>query len=620
VTAGHPPKPADGTDALPAKELRYILRWTGTSDGTGFFAPRPEGDPDIRTALEWLRHRPMDSFLHRHLLQELVASPAEAIIGLARNEAAGNPVLQALLSEAAYLREDPALEGALAQTGNDEAIRLATPAIYLRHRLLPDRAHHRYWIQQLATNIFEHHPLTGAGDPDAPPLPCAETSAGETTVSIDAVPPVSGHPTNDRPPVAEIIAAAGERLRRLNILASIEMRHEASLSPVALLRQWRLERRVRNGKLHYRLGGFMTAYGRGLTLDVARVSCLMEIVERYSAFGDFSPEAVDGHRQPTPLIKASMKRLRRAGHQFLNPDHLGLEVPWWDAPLHWRPARIVESHGESDIWIPAQCVYLFCNLDEPDLFSAFGSTGLASGSSMAGARLAALLEIVERDAEATTRFDPAACFTIHAETEPLRGLLARYRRLDLHLQFQDLTGPLGIPCYKCFVIAPDGRIAKGTGAHLDGRRALLSALTETMYPYPHGPASRPCRPHLPTRSFESLPDFSSSSATGDLQRLRQLLLANGLPPVFADLTRADLGFPVVRAVVPGMAMMADFDRFSRLNPRQAAALRRAAVPGTSSRETRERTRQSASLQINISGPNGASTLPRGVVGPGLTVP
>ena len=581
MTPGSHKRLAADPGGLPIKERRYILQWTGTAAGTGFFSPRPEGEPDFSTALAWLRHCPMDSFLHQYLLQDLVSRPAGTLSALAQGQAADDPLLRALLLEAAYLREEAALEAALVPAEGDRALVGATPAIFLRHRRLGDRARHRYWIQQLAANIFQHLPISSA---DAVPLPCAGALPPETTVSIDGLPSPSPRPPSDRPPAAEVIAAAGERLSRLNILASIEMRHEASLSPVALLRQWRLERRVRNGRLHYRLGGFMTAYGRGLTVEAARVSCLMEIVERYSAFGDFSPEAVAGHGRPVPLVKASMRELKRAGHRALDPNHLGLEAPWEDAPLHWRPARIVEPHGETDIWIPAQCVYLFCNLDEPDLFSALGSTGLASGSTMAEARLAALLEIVERDAEATTLFDPAACFTVCAEAEPIRGLLAHYQRLGIHLQFQDLTGPLGIPCYKCFVSTPEGGIAKGTGAHLDGQRALLSALTETMYPYPNGPASRPGLPNLPRRSFESLPDYSSGSANGDLQRLQRLLLANGLSPVFADLTRADLEFPAVRAVVPGLTIMADFDRFSRLTPRQAAALRRA---GAKRRETRD---------------------------------
>ncbi len=47
--------------------------------------------------------------------------------------------------------------------------------------------------------------------------------------------------------------------------------------------------------------------------------------------------------------------------------------------------------------IPAQFVFLFCNLDEQNLFSALGSTGLASGNTMAEAKVSALTEVIERD-------------------------------------------------------------------------------------------------------------------------------------------------------------------------------------------------------------------------------
>ena len=33
-----------------------------------------------------------------------------------------------------------------------------------------------------------------------------------------------------------------------------------------------------------------------------------------------------------------------------------------------------------------------------------------------------------------------------------------------------------------------------------------------------------------------------------------------------DLTRKDIGLPVVRAIVPGMEIIGDFDEFSRVHP------------------------------------------------------
>jgi ribosomal protein S12 methylthiotransferase accessory factor YcaO len=46
-----------------------------------------------------------------------------------------------------------------------------------------------------------------------------------------------------------------------------------------------------------------------------------------------------------------------------------------------------------------------------------------------------------------------------------------------------------------------------------------------------------------------------------------MLTANHLHPIYINLTRQDVGIPVVRALVPGLELVADFDRFSRVSPR-----------------------------------------------------
>ncbi len=49
--------------------------------------------------------------------------------------------------------------------------------------------------------------------------------------------------------------------------------------------------------------------------------------------------------------------------------------------------------------------------------------------------------------------------------------------------------------------------------------------------------------------------------------LESTLLANGFRPAYVDLTRADLGVPVCRAVIPGLEIMTDLDHFCRVSPR-----------------------------------------------------
>jgi ribosomal protein S12 methylthiotransferase accessory factor YcaO len=293
----------------------------------------------------------------------------------------------------------------------------------------------------------------------------------------------------------------------------------------------------------------------------------MEVVERCSAFAGFDAKGLAGYAEHPRLVHARLSDLRRDGIEALDPNDLALEAPYRDEPLYWLEAREQTAAGPRLIFIPAQCVFLFCNLDEVKLFSALGSTGLGAGVAMAGAKLSALCEVIERDCEGTTPFGRALCFEIESRDEPLAALLESYRCNGIRLQFQDLTPPMGLPCCKCFVTAADGRIAKGTGAHLDARRALLAALTETPFPYPGGPPSRPAMEGLVRVPVEALPDYSSGDPEEDLRTMETLLLATGFRLIYADLTRSDVGLPVVRAIVPGMEILADFDRHSRVHPR-----------------------------------------------------
>jgi len=347
------------------------------------------------------------------------------------------------------------------------------------------------------------------------------------------------------------------------------MRHESSLSPVALLRRWQVQVQVRQDRHRFHFSGLQTSYGKGVSLERARASCAMEIVERCSSFTSVAdgrlPDTARGHR----LRRARLSELTAKGLRALNPEALGLEVPYEDQPLYWVQGESAGGCGEpASILVPFQAVFLFSNLDEIDLFSGLGSTGLAAGGTLAQAKFHALLECIERDAEAVTLFNAKDCFRLASRDAAVGSLLADYRQRGIDVIFQDCRTGLGVPCYKCFVYGPGpDELAKGTSAHFAGWQAALSALTETPYPYPHGPASRPGPADLPVRYLEALPDYSSGSMAADLQRLETLLAANQLHPVYVDLTRRDLSIPVVRALVPGLELMADYDRFARVSPR-----------------------------------------------------
>ena len=553
--------------------MQYKLQLKRTAAGVGYFAARPAGVSSFEEALAYLREHPYDEFMHKHALELLAGFDSERVRELFAAAGDRDPLLTALLVEATesfaelrVLREELTGLSLRELAGH-------TPLIDIRSMLMPDRARHRFWAELFGANMVCHQPLPHPSQGELQLLFAPEElgRAGAEGPSLrevrQEVATASGMDSGPQPSAEETAQRALERLQSLGMIASIEARHAASLSPHGLFRQWRLDLRVESGRHRYNLSGTQTSYGRGLSLAAARASCAMEMVERCSAFAGFDARGAVGYATAYPLLHATHGELVRQGLAALDPNLLALEIPYRDEKLYWLEARQQTGQGAMPIMVPAQCVFLFCNLDEVSLFSGLGSTGLASGNSLQEAKLSGLLEALERDAEAVTPFHVTQCFHLSAENPQVAGLLADYAAKGIHLQFQDLTTEFGIPCYKCFVIGADGAIHKGTGAHPDGRRALLSAMTETPYPYPYGPPSGPGLEGLPTVRFEDLSCYAGGDTAHDLQLLETLLCAKGHPPVYVDLTRSDLQIPVVKALIPGLELVADFDRFARVGRR-----------------------------------------------------
>jgi ribosomal protein S12 methylthiotransferase accessory factor YcaO len=419
----------------------------------------------------------------------------------------------------------------------------------------------------------EHHPLPSPTQAGLP-LPCKPAGLGEQEASQPGIETlrerIIANPLPETPPrpmPGETARIGLERLERFGVVQGPLQRHEASLSPVALLRQWRLEIEVKNGRHDYTLSGTQTAYGRGLALEDAMASYVMEMVERKSSFASLAKGKTNGYRREHDIAHGNFSTLRKGAEQVLDPNTLALDIPYQDEPLYWIRAERNGPEGRESVLVPAQCVFLFCNLDEIQLFSGLGSTGLASGNSLEEAKVSALLEIIERDHESVTPFDPRQCFTMETRDPSLAELLLRYRQQGIHLQFQDLTSSMEIPCCKCFVMDRTNRIVKGCGASLNAAKALLSAMTETPFPFPAGPASAPGLEGLLRVPMDALPDYSTGNPAGDLALLEAVLAAHGFHPLYVDLTRKDIDLPVVRAIVPGMEVGADVDWYSRVRPR-----------------------------------------------------
>ncbi|MBI5519179.1 MAG: YcaO-like family protein [Desulfovibrio sp.] len=552
--------------------MRYELRLMDTLSGVGCFAAHPGPNLSFSEMLEHLRQTPLDDFMHQHLLFKLGEHRTRKVEKLMEEVRQGTtitePVLGALLFEACLGHERFA--HLLPRMEELDAAELArhTPAVHIRSHRLADQPLHNAWTMRMQLNIVAHEALAAPGEigleapyaKDALPKGPAVTAAQVRARLAGKLPPAKA-----RRPATETYAHAIERLEAKNVFLGPEMAHKASLSPVALLRMWLVDVTVKSGAMAYSLSGMQTSYGRGLDMESARASYSMEVAERVSSYASMGARGVMGLASDCPITRGSLAEVS-ASARTLDMDRVRLEVPYTGQTIHWMPAQERFEGGLRPCLVPVQFVYLFANLEEQSLFSALGSTGLASGNTMEEAKVHALGEVIERDAEAVTPFDLSRCFRLEAADERVARLLRDYEDCNMHVWFMDCTPEFGVPCYKAIVTGRHGDVNKGMGAGLSGPRAAVSAMTEIPYPFP-GPATQKAPEGLPVRRLEELPDFSTGSAEGDLMVLEELLLANGYPPVYADLTRKDLGIPAVRAIVPGLEWVSDFDRFSRLSPR-----------------------------------------------------
>lgn len=556
--------------------MNYAYRHRQTIGTTGFFACEPEGDLSFGKLLNLLESSGGDTFLRKHLLQELEKlRPRQllALAGPARKAVRKN--LASLLLEYAVLKGSGCVLSA--SLSDLEKACACPPPAYLAQRHYPQSllASLRVYGRHFEENIRKHHKIPMPVDVEAAKLFARpEVCQAQKAMLANAdklaalhrqrLPATNGDAEAD---LSEILRKALLALEGTNILAGPEMRHEKSLSPIGLLREWHLSASSIDGAQKSELSGIATAYGRGLSIPAARTSLAMEIVERASAhvkicFAKGSGEVL-GRKEPMPLVEYSLGELvaENRAHAFPRPD-FPPEI-WKHAKLKWVRGR---DRNDKEVLVPAQAVFLFCNLDEPELFGTTGSTGLASGTSREFARLSALVEVIERDAAATTPHYAESCFCVKSRDKRVQALLDDYAAQGIVVQFQDITTEIGLPACRCFVIGRDGTIFQAAAASPSGKKAALAALTETPWEYAFGrrpgKASMPQIRRLPRIYLEDLPDYDLGAVAANLKLVEDALLGHGLEPVYVDLTRSDLDLPVCRAIVPGLEVAADFDNFN----------------------------------------------------------
>jgi ribosomal protein S12 methylthiotransferase accessory factor len=555
------------------EQMRYKLERKGTAVGVGWFSCIPERGLNFKKAFEYISKHPNDQFMHKYLLELAAKLDPEKLKSLIQEgQKKGNLHLLAIMYETCILNVRYHHLIKAFEAVDIRELAQNTPLIYIPWSMVKNTDKIIYWLRQFSRNANMHCPLPSSEEMEFP-MPFDREAIKQWENSIVTIQEISSpritskaisHGTASKETAKKIT----KKLEYLGILTGWETRPDTTISPYAIERPWILDVTVRNGRNHWQLTGNPISYGRGLNIHQGRVSCVMEAVERHSAFASFDSGLALGYKNDYALIKAKHEDLIKKGFEALDPNDMCLEIPYQNDELHWVLAEQMDQKGSHPIYVPAQIVFLFSNLDEISITSGLPSNGLAAGRTIQEARLGSLLEVIERDAEKVVPYSGDNCFLLESEDQKVSEIIDRCKQKGIQIQFLDITSEFGIPCYKAFIQGPGGIILKGSGAHLDGKRAALAAMTEIPYPYPFWFGSTPAAEGVSLLEFEALPNYSSGDTAQDLQLLEKLLIKNGYSPIYIDLTREDLDIPVVKCLVPGLEIMTVLDRFSPLNIRQ----------------------------------------------------
>ncbi|CAN5205440.1 hypothetical protein BH10PSE7_BH10PSE7_14180 [soil metagenome] len=320
------------------------------------------------------------------------------------------------------------------------------------------------------------------------------------------------------------------------------------------------------------------ANGRGLTHAGCHASGLGEAVELASccAWGD-EPLVFASASQLGPRAISSKQVLGLTSAQYDARDTWNAEYAafdWRPKPCH--PASIVpwvevaDAYSGEPLLAPADAILIGRREAGDEAAVAIGdSNGCASGSTLEAAKVAAILELIERDALARwwygRRGRPVIRSPVRADHTALGSHLASRRRT---CSVFDITTDTGIPAFAAVSAEPSGSdVAIGSAAALAHGEAVLSAITEMLQmeitleivretsgaPATWGRWRRDVTMDVPPLSASApVTDTGGSLAPGDRSEGLRVCLdacaAAGISLFFIELTRPELGVPAVRAL------------------------------------------------------------------------
>lgn len=368
-----------------------------------------------------------------------------------------------------------------------------------------------------------------------------------------------------RPP-ADTLADFGQHMPRVGItrLADVTGLDHIGISVVQAIRP--------NSR------SLSVSQGKGVDVASAKVSAMMEAIELWHA-----------ERIETPCLVGSYPDLR-SQRQVIDLDGLPLirgRRVWEDEQRCWlRGWDLVQ---QEEVWVPFEVVSMnTVGIVQANLTFLATSNGLASGNHVLEAVEHALCEVIERDAHAlhSARGEERELdskIDLATVTDPsLRQMITACEGADLDIAVFEMDSDVGIPTFRAGLMEREGerhwrRLGTewGAGTHLSPVVALSRAITEAAQARltmiagsrdDNPPAAYAAMQGLwtvketgarlfteaPRRAFsETGPNPESATFEDDLEGMLDCLRAVGVTRVVVvDLTRDDLGIPVVKVIVP----------------------------------------------------------------------
>ena len=326
--------------------------------------------------------------------------------------------------------------------------------------------------------------------------------------------------------------------------------------------------------------GAISIYGgKGISVEHAKASAMMEGFERYSA-----------EKQNENTVTGSISEISSKGNT-IDIETLNLPKDFKkenidSLNLEWNICHDLIS-GE-DYYVPSNAIYHPYVTDDNTIQSLFKSNtnGLASGNSLEEAILHGMFEVIERDAWSIfelTHKNSAQIDLDSIESDVVNDALLKFSENEINIKLMDLTADINVPTIAASaddtLLKDAGLLTLGIGTHLDPEVAILRALTEVAQSRAtqiHGAREDTVRADFArTAGYErmkrinkhyfqeedekiSLNDIennSTDSITKDIDIVLDELKANEIEHVlYYDLTRPELDVNVVRVIIPTMEL------------------------------------------------------------------